>query len=115
MHLTATEKKCLLSAFDRSAPEGEMIAAAGRLVHLLRKRYRDGYEFISDLESLSNHTPRHDFRAKHGACCDGAQRSGWLYSILADIAASQLRISRLKYLIRVLRNFRLLNPSILGD
>jgi hypothetical protein len=52
MHFTEIEKKILLLAMDLSAPEGEVTAAAGRLLRLFRKRYRDGYELIDDLQSL---------------------------------------------------------------
>jgi hypothetical protein len=65
--LTETEKKCLILAFDRAVGDGEIVAAAGRLVQFWRKRYRDGYELINDLEFLPTRPPRIDFTAKHAA------------------------------------------------
>jgi hypothetical protein len=66
MQLTETERKCLILAFDRAAPDGEITAAAGRLVRLLRKRYQDGYAVIGDLESLPER-PRIDFQTRLAA------------------------------------------------
>ena len=57
MHLTETKKTSLVQAFDRSAGNGEIIAGAGWLVQVLRKRCRDCYELIDDLESLSDRVP----------------------------------------------------------
>ena len=52
MKFTDAEKKCVLIAMDQAAAEGEIIAAAGRFVTLLRKRYADGYALLQDLEKL---------------------------------------------------------------
>src|SRR5262245_52448610 len=47
---------------DRSAPDGEVTAAAGRLVNQWRKRYRDGYELLRELEPKASKRSIEDIR-----------------------------------------------------
>ena len=112
MKLTEIEKKILLLAMDRSAPDGEVTAAAGRLIRLFRKRYRDGYELASDLESLPERKPWPVARERHAAWLRrratygnvtlhfGKHRGKPLFEIPAD------------YPIWVLQNCTRLNPAM---
>ena len=116
MRLTETEKKCLILAFDRSTPEGEMIAAAGRLVRLLRKRYRDGYEVLGDLAPKAAKRSIEDIRRDRET-----RQAAWLRR-RATFGAVTLRFGKHRgkplsnipadYLLWVLRNCSRLKPAL---
>jgi hypothetical protein len=61
--LTPEEKKCLLLAFDPSVPEGEMVAAANKLINSLRGRYKGGYELVQELVTRLDHN-KHPIRKR---------------------------------------------------
>ena len=111
MQLTETEKKCLILAFDRSAPDGEIIAAAGRLVQLLRKRYPDGYAVIGDLESLPDR-PRIDFQARHAAWLRRHEIYGGVTLRFGQYRGRTLSEVPADYLVWVLQNLSRLSPSM---
>jgi hypothetical protein len=114
MHLTGTERKILLLALDRSASGGEVIAAAGRLVNSWRKRYRDGYELIGELEPKNPKRSIEDIRRDREA-----RQAAWLRR-RATFGQVTLRFGKHRgkplsqipadYLIWVLRNCSGLNP-----
>jgi hypothetical protein len=107
MKLTETEKKCIVLALDRGAKDGEVSAAGGRLAHLLRKRYRDGYALLTDLESLPDR-PKVivDRRAERRAIFGGVTLRFGKYR------GYSLREIPADYLLWVLRNLSKLSPSM---
>ena len=109
MKLTEIEKKILLLAMDRSAPDGEVTAAAGRLIRLFRKRYRDGYELIGDLESLPERKPLIDARARHAAWLRRRATFGQVTLRFGKHCGKPLAQIPADYLIWVLRNCSRLN------
>ena len=110
MELTETERKILLLAMDRSAPDGEVTAAAGRLIRLFRKRYRDGYELINDLESLPNHArPMIDARVRHAVWLRRRATFGQVTLRFGKHRGKPLAEIPADYLIWVLRNCSRLN------
>jgi hypothetical protein len=110
MELTATEKKILLLAMDRSAPDGEATAAAGRLIRLFRKRYEDGYELASDLESLPERKPVTDAQVRHAAWLRHRASYGNVTLRFGKHRGKPLSQIPADYLIWILRNCPRLNP-----
>jgi hypothetical protein len=111
MHLTETEKKILLLAMDRSAPDGEVTAAAGRLIRLFRKRYRDGYELIGDLESLPKRPKLWlDAKERHAAWLRRRATFGQVTLRFGKHRGKPLAQIPADYLIWVLQNCLRLNP-----
>lgn len=51
MNLTDIEKKLVMLAMDKGASDGEIAAAASKLIWSLRKRYSSGFELLKDMES----------------------------------------------------------------
>jgi hypothetical protein len=109
MELTATEKKILLLAMDRSAPDGEVTAAAGRLIRLFRKRYRDGYELVGDLESLPERKPWPVARERHAAWLRRRATYGQVTLRFGKHRGKPLADIPADYLIWILRNCPRLN------
>jgi hypothetical protein len=107
MKLTETEKKCIVLALDRGAKDGEVSAAGGRLAHLLRKRYSDGYALLGDLESLPDR-PRAvvDHRAERRAIF------GSVTLRFGKYCGRTLRQIPADYLVWCLRNLPKLAPSM---
>ena len=110
MTLTETEKKILLLAMDRSAPDGEVTAAAGGLIRLFRKRYRDGYELANDLESLPERKPLINAQARHAAWPRRRATFGNVTLRFGKHRGKPLADIPADYLIWVLRNCSRLNP-----
>ena len=109
MTLTETEKKILLLALDRSAPDGEVTAAAGRLIRLFRKRYGEGYELIGDLESLPECKLLIDARARHATWLRRRATFGQVTLRFGKHRGKPLADIPADYLIWILRNCPRLN------
>ncbi len=54
LSITPQQRQLLLMALDPAAAPGEQAAAERLFFRSLRKAYRDGYAFLTDLEEVSN-------------------------------------------------------------
>lgn len=92
MKLTDIERKLLMLAMDKSAPDGEIAAAATKFIRSLRERYASGIELIeelmmgtrlSDLADIlrKSHSPQQQpFDDTWGDIMRDAQKAGRAYA-----------------------------------